>query len=352
MTPPLAGRMNFTQQQQWIARNCEIGASGTSFFADPPRSVNFVFVGTTGAPPPTTTCTNAAANPVSPVPQQLVVDETPISIEKPFIRIDAAGKYELVTPKPKVGSSGAQWGHSVDDYYVDSFEGVFVATNATTVTSINAKLAAGLHVVLAPGIYSLPEPIRIGRAGSDHQVLLGLGLATLVPTHGGAAIEVKDVPGVRIAGILLQAGQTTSKALIAVGGSGSDDGGGGGGGGGSSAANPILLADVFARVGGPGVDPVTGLGPAVSTEVMAEVNASNVVLDNVWLWRADVDNGNRVRDCKHSLVVNGDNVTAYGLAAEHVQSDNVVWNGEGGNVFFYQAELDGGWKNKDRNQSN
>lgn len=72
------------------------------------------------------------------------------------------------------------------------------------------------------------------------------------------------------------------------------------------------------------------------------VNASNVVLDNVWLWRADVDNGKRVRDCKHSLVVNGDNVTAYGLAAEHVQSDNVVWNGEGGNVFFYQAELDGG----------
>eukprot|EP00729_Bicosta_minor_P009387 gene9387-5817_t len=69
----VTGRMNFTQQQQWIARNCEIGANGTSFFADPPRSVNFVFVGTTGAPQPTTTCTNAAANPVSPVPQQLVV---------------------------------------------------------------------------------------------------------------------------------------------------------------------------------------------------------------------------------------------------------------------------------------
>jgi hypothetical protein len=32
---------------------------------------------------------------------------------------------------------------------------------------------------------------------------------------------------------------------------------------------------------------------------------------------------------------------AYGLAAEHVQSDNIVWNGEGGAVYFYQAELDG-----------
>ena len=29
------------------------------------------------------------------------------------------------------------------------------------------------------------------------------------------------------------------------------------------------------------------------------------------------------------------------LAAEHTQSDNIIWNGDRGNVFFYQAELDG-----------
>ena len=72
-----------------------------------------------------------------------------------------------------------------------------------------------------------------------------------------------------------------------------------------------------------------------------EINASYVILDNVWLWRADVQNAHRVRDCNHSLVVNGHDVTAYGLAAEHVQSDNTVWNGERGQLFFYQAELDG-----------
>ena len=48
-----------------------------------------------------------------------------------------------------------------------------------------------------------------------------------------------------------------------------------------------------------------------------------------------------MRDVDHGLVVNGENVVAYGLASEHTQSDNVVWNGEGGKVFFYQAELDG-----------
>jgi hypothetical protein len=329
----LTGRLNMTMQQQWITRNCEIGERGVSFFQDPPRSVNFVYVGTTGAPHPTKACTNSGANPVSPSPQQLVADTAPVSVEKPYITIDeATGKYSLVTPRAKTETRGVQWAaSSAADAYVDGFEAVFVATNATAVAVINAKLAQGLHVILTPGIYLLPEPIRIGRAASPYQVLLGLGLATLVPQNGGAAVEVGDAPGVRVAGLLLQAGPKTSRVLISVGSSPSA----------GLAANPTLLADVFARVGGPGVDPVTGQGPPVSATVMMEVNASCVVLDNVWLWRADVDNTHRSRDCNHSLVVNGDSVVAYGLAAEHVQSDNTVWNGEDGRVFFYQAELDG-----------
>lgn len=330
----LANRLNFTMQQQWIARNCELG-DGISYFDDPPRSVNFVFVGTTGVLTQTNSCTNAATNRTSPSPQVLVRDETPVSVEKPYIKIDADGSYQLVTPKPAFGVTGVQWGSSDDDAYVDGFDKVFVASNRTDVVDINEKLAQGLHIVLSPGIYYLPEPIRIGRADSTHQVLLGLGLATLVPQHGGPAVVIADAPGVRVAGILLQAGHSHSKALITVG---TDPKG--------SATlafrqNPIVLADVFGRVGGPGVDPETGLGEAVSASVMMEVNASYTILDNVWLWRADVQNAKRVRDCDHGLVVNGHAVTVYGLAAEHTQSDNVVWHGEGGTLFFYQAELDG-----------
>ena len=324
----VTGVLNYTMQQQWITRNSVLGG-GASYFSDPPRSVNFVYVGTTGTPVATTACTNAATARVSPSPQQLVVDTAPVSMEKPYITISREGKYQLVTPRAKRDSSGLQW--SAADDYIDGFEKVFVASNSTAVTDINAKLAQGLHVILCPGIYSLPEPIRIGRAGSDHQVLLGLGLATLIPLHGEAAVQIEEAAGVRVAGILLQAGPITSKALLSVGTSPSD----------GEAANPTLLADVFARVGGPGVDPETGLGPSVSADVMMEVNASHVVLDNVWLWRADVQNQHRPRDCNHSLVVNGHAVTAYGLAAEHVQSDNIVWNGEDGKVYFYQAELDG-----------
>ena len=47
-----------------------------------------------------------------------------------------------------------------------------------------------------------------------------------------------------------------------------------------SAANPSVLSDVFARVGGPG-------SLDVRANVMMEVSASHVILDNIWLWRAD-----------------------------------------------------------------
>jgi hypothetical protein len=34
------------------------------------------------------------------------------------------------------------------------------------------------------------------------------------------------------------------------------------------------------------------------------------------------------------VVVNGANVTAYGLAVEHFQKSETVWNGQGGTVVF------------------
>ena len=39
------------------------------------------------------------------------------------------------------------------------------------------------------------------------------------------------------------------------------------------------------------------------------------------------------------LVVTGNDVTAYGLAVEHYQKDEVIWSGQGGTDFFFQNEL-------------
>jgi hypothetical protein len=319
----VTGNLDFTLQQQWCLRNSELG--GSSYYNASTRAANFVFVGTTGAPEQTLRCTDTGINPTSPSPQQLVADAAPVSVEKPYIIMDSDGKFNLVTPQAKRFSVGAQW----DEGYVDSFDRVFVATNETATSEINAKLAEGLHVVLTPGVYRLQEPIRIA-GGKSHQVLLGLGLATLIPTTGLPAVEVADASGVRVAGLLLQAGPQRSEALIRFGSDGQEDG-----------ANPGLMADIFARVGGE--DPQE----LVQARMMAEVNASHAVLDNIWLWRADCCTdftggcgscGPRLVD--HGIVVNGDSVTAYGLAAEHTQSDITVWNGEAGAVYFYQAEMD------------
>jgi hypothetical protein len=38
-------------------------------------------------------------------------------------------------------------------------------------------------------------------------------------------------------------------------------------------------------------------------------------------------------------VVNGNGVTIYGLAVEHCQEYQTLWNGNGGRVYFYQSEM-------------
>jgi hypothetical protein len=43
--------------------------------------------------------------------------------------------------------------------------------------------------------------------------------------------------------------------------------------------------------------------------------------------------------CANGLIVNGDNVTIYGLFNEHFQEYQTLWNGENGRVYFYQSEM-------------
>ncbi|MGH8918202.1 MAG: adenylyl cyclase, partial [Acidimicrobiales bacterium] len=100
----------------------------------------------------------------------------------------------------------------------------------------------------------------------------------------------------------------------------------------SNRAHPTLVSDVFFRIGG------ATPGRAVDSLV---VDSSHVILDDVWAWRAD--HGAGVGWTKNTaatgVVVNGNDVTAYGLFVEHYQKDEVVWNGQGGKDFFFQNEM-------------
>ena len=76
---------------------------------------------------------------------------------------------------------------------------------------------------------------------------------------------------------------------------------------------------------------------------MIEINNKYVVIDHTWLWRADHDIAGGVYDEKNyvdnGLLVNADNVKAYGLFSEHALGNLVQWNGNNGEVYFFQSEL-------------
>ena len=152
-----------------------------------------MFVGTTGAP--------AGHCGTSGTPQPYVtVDEAPKIAEKPFVFFDTkSDMYYLKVPSSQTNRTGVD--HSSNGGVAYPFSQVYVAdAQNDTAESINAKLSQGKHVVLSPGIYHLQAPLKVSK---KNQVLLGLGLASLVSSNGSAVIQVGNVDGVRVAGLLL-----------------------------------------------------------------------------------------------------------------------------------------------------
>ena len=314
------GDIQAGSQQQWFTRNVQAKAWTGGIW-------NPVFVGVEGAPA-------AHCGKVNKTLARVVVAQTPTIAEKPYIAYDEVAMWTLRVPAlSNTPSSGASWTAADPSYSSDavySFTQVYVATAADSAAAINKKLAVGLHVVLSPGIYELEDTLQLS---TPNQVLLGLGLATLVAANGLPAVAVANVDGVRVAGVLLQAGAKPTSTLLQWGeGSYAGD-----------AASPGILSDVFARVGGPDVTPV-------QVTSMIEINSSHVIGDNLWLWRADhavspndKDGTVLVKDgdnpCTHGLRVYGDDVTMYGAAVEHTLGDLMQWYGERGRSYFYQSEL-------------
>jgi hypothetical protein len=107
-----------------------------------------------------------------------------------------------------------------------------------------------------------------------------MGLVTLISAKGTPCIEVANVDGVRISGILLQAGPVNSDSLLRWGDEPRYPG---------SSKNPGVMQDVYARVGGSDTS-------RVSTTNMVKINSGNVIIDDTWLWRADHDQGGQVVD--------------------------------------------------------
>jgi hypothetical protein len=289
-------------QQQWLTRN--------SYFKKWEGGVwNMMYVGVTNAP--------EEHWPEKPV---TTIKMTPEIREKPYWTY-SGGKFQLQIPALKKNSSGVDWLDKKSEEKSISINKFYIARpNIDNARSINKVLKRGRHILFTPGIYSLDESLKVTRPGT---VIIGIGMPTLVPAKGNKTIEVSDTEDATIAGLLIDAGMEHSEILMQVGEPGSKK---------NHEANPTFLFDMFFRVGGPHEG---------SASQCLLINSNNVIVDHVWLWRADHGMGvgwdkNR---CANGLVVNSRNVTIYGLFNEHFQEYQTIWNGEGGKVYFYQSEM-------------
>jgi len=298
------GQVNSGSQQQWLSRNAEWGSwKGANW--------NMVFVG--------------VAHPPSgqwPTPPYTVIDQTPVIREKPYLSLDESGQYGVMVPGLATnGTVGTTWpGGSSAQKALPLAQFYLAHPEKDNAASLNAALEQGRHLLLTPGIYHLETSLRVARPDT---IVLGLGYPTLQPTNGTPALVVADVDGVKLAGLLIEAGAENSPTLVQIGEPGSRA---------SHAANPVFLWDICCQAGGAQVG---------KTDCMVTINANDTVGDNFWLWRADHGRGVgwKANVNKNGLVVNGNHVTLYGLFVEHTQEYQTIWNGNGGRVYFYQSEL-------------
>jgi hypothetical protein len=292
-------------QQQWLSRNDIWGNwSGQNW--------NMVFVGVSNPP--------AGSWPGS---KFTVITNTPSIPEKPYLTIDNGSNYVVQVPVLRTNSIGTTWVNGPAPGVSIPLSQFYLAQPAVdNAGTINAALSSGLNLLFTPGIYHLTNTILVTRSDT---IVMGIGYPTLIPTNGNITMLVSDVDGIRVSGLMFDAGTTASPALLQVGTARNSA---------RHSSNPICLYDISSRVGGEFKGTTTNC---------VTVNANDVIGDNLWLWRADHGTGASPawtgNPSNAGLEVNGDYVTMYGLFCEHHEKFQTVWNGNWGRVYFYQSEL-------------
>lgn len=308
----VTGSIDGSVQQQWFTRNSEWkNWSGCD--------INMVFSG----------CDGKFADNTYVWPSKRVTNlqTTNIMREKPYIVFDDG--YSVCLPALRKNSKGISWDRAgqvtneedeyipIDDFYV-------ARSDYDTSATLNAALKKGKHILFTAGIYDIDSPLTVEHSDT---VIMGLGLASLKLSDSNrqGIMCVDDVDGVRISGIMFDAGAYSEK-LLKLGNEKTDV---------RHSGNPVVLNDVYFRIGGAG-------NGATSVDVTLEINSNDVVGDNFWVWRADHGNsgtvGWEVNKTKNGVIVNGDYVTLYGLMVEHFHEYQTIWNGENGFMAFYQSE--------------
>jgi hypothetical protein len=297
-------------QQQWVTRNSNLDGWSNGVW-------NQVFSGVVGAPPQCFPAQPSCGGPYT------TLAASPVTREAPYLYVTSKGRLEVFVPSVQHNTVGISWGSGPTPGRALGINKFYIASPTDTSATINAALASGMNLILGPGIYKLDQSIQVPRADT---VVLGLGFPTLIPENGNVAMTVAKDNGVMISGIIIDAGPKNSPVLLQLGSAGGRNHSH------NSASDPSSLSDVFFRIGG-------AHGGRATTSLV--VDSDNVILDDIWAWRADHGNGvGWTRNTANTgLIVNGNNVTAYGLFVEHYQQYEVMWNGNGGTDIFFQNEM-------------
>jgi hypothetical protein len=298
-------------QQQWITRNSDVDGWSNSVW-------NQVFCGSPGAPAQSFASNSGQAGGPS---SYTTLPTCPVTEEEPYLYQDSGGNYRVFVPALQKQSSGTTWENGNTPGTSLPLSKFYLVNASSTVQKINAALRAGDNLLFTPGVYDIPQTIKVTNPDTK---IIGLGFPTLIPTNGNVTMSVADTKGVNLSGLIFDAGPVNSPVLLKLGTQGSVIPG--------VAHDPVTVDDVFFRVGGA----ETG-----SATTSFEDNIDNSILDDIWAWRADHGSGAGVWTSDQGATgvnVFADDVTAYGLFVEHYQKNETIWNGQNGFVLFFQNE--------------
>jgi len=112
-------------QQQFLVRDSVIGSWSNAVW-------NQVFAGTQGAPAQT-----------FPNPTYTTLETNPISRERPYLYLDASGRYRVFVPDPRTDSSGTTWAAGPTPGRSLSIGEFYIASPSDSPRDINRQLSRG-----------------------------------------------------------------------------------------------------------------------------------------------------------------------------------------------------------------
>ncbi len=307
-------------QQQWMARNSSWGKW------DHCGSHNYVFSGCEGAIPQGEWTEAGKRATVLPATEKMA--------EKPYLTYDEAEGFRVFVPAVRENRIGTSRGD--ERGYFLPLGAFHIASGRDSAETLNRALEEGKHLFFPAGRYSLDAPLEVTLGDT---VLFGSGYATLKISekNGDCALRLSDADGIRACGLLADAGKY-SKNMVVVGEEGEH----------RSHSDPIVLSDLFLRIGG-------AKNVHTETETALAIHADDTVGDNFWVWRADHSSGVEWEDVsyldkdgetvtnygnpvKTGVLVTGNDVSCYALMVEHCEGYQTFWKGERGLTVMYQSE--------------